>query len=226
MRIAISPDENPGDPGTTADPTITERDLNLKVAGALQAALQRCGQDAWFDPSIGYVERVARANGDGTHLLVACAHNAGGGSGTVFVFCPGGHASQTPTWSDGSPNRQDQLAQAIGDQLVADGVSPRWSVYDESVYECCSFALDTAYVEFLFMDNPGDQQRYHDPAYPGRAAEATAKAIASVFGFAYVSPDPPAPPAPAPAPVDPAAALQHVLTAEKELWAARKELGG
>ena len=80
MRIAISPDENPGDPGAVHN-GIVERDVNIKVATALQAALQRCGQDAWFDAGITFEERVAKANSDGTQLLVACAHNAATSTG-------------------------------------------------------------------------------------------------------------------------------------------------
>jgi len=245
MRISISPDENPGDPGTTVDPQITERALNVQVATALEAALKRCGQDAWFDGGITYEQRVARANSDGTHLLVACAHNAGGGEGTVFLFCPGGHADQTPNWRDGSPNRQDQLAAAIGDELVAAGISGKWTTLDEDVYECCQFAYDTAYVEILFMDSARDREVYHQPGYPVAAAEAIARGIAKVYGFAYVAPapaasapPPPPPPAPAPAPApEPAPApapalssldqqvLAHVKAAEAELWRIRELLG-
>ncbi len=239
VRICISPDENPGDPGTTVDPWITERALNVQVASALEAALKRCGQDAWFDGGITYEERVARANSDGTHLLVACAHNAGGGSGTRFLVCPGGHESQTPTWRDGSPNRQDQLAAAVGAELVAAGVSPGWKEEDEAVYECCQFWADSLYCELLFMDNVSDQAIYHQPDYPSRAAEAIAKGIAKVFGFAYVPPPAPAPtpptpnpaPAPEPAPAPPALSsldqqvLAHVKAAEAELWRIRELLG-
>jgi len=220
MRIAISPDENPGDPGTTADPAITERDLNVKVATALEAALQRCGQDAWFDHSITFEERVNKANADGTRALVACAHNAGGGEGTVFVFCDGGHEAQTPRWSDGSANQQDRLAQRIGVHLVGDGVSPRWTTFDENVFESCDFQFDTAYIEYLFMDNAGDQARLASPDYPQRAAEATVKGLADVFGFAYVAPGSSPAPVDPPVPTPTSAPISPELAALNLLWQA------
>jgi len=203
MRIAISPDENPGDPGTTADPTITERDLNVRVAGALQEALQRCGQDAWFDPSITFVDRVQRANSDRTDLLVAVAHNAGGGQGMRALFCPGGHQTDVPTWSDGRPNRQDDLAAAVGAELEAAQLVDWWSPEDEAVFECCQFQFDTGYLELEFMDSPHDQAIYRQPGYPAAAAEAVTRAVAHVYGFTYVAPAVPQP-EPPPEPTPPA----------------------
>lgn len=204
MRIAISPDENPGDPGTTADPTITERDLNVKVATALEAALKRCGQDAWFDPGITYVDRVQRANSDRTDLLIACAHNAGGGQGMRALVCPGGRQSETPTWSDGRRNRQDDLAGAVAGELKTAGLIEQWSEVDENVFECCQFQFDSGYFELEFMDSAHDQAIYRQPGYPAAAAEAIARGAAHVYGFTYVAADATAPaPAPGPAAASP-----------------------
>jgi hypothetical protein len=180
VRIAISCDENPGDTGSVAADGTAERDVNVRVCGPLQAALQRCGQDAWFDPSITYFERVARANADGTALLIACAHDVStpGVRGGCAVFCPGGQS-----WG-----KQAQLADAIFAQLLAGGLTVRRRPDAvESIWECCSFGGDTAYIELNAM-SPDDEPIWSAPDYGARAAEAICRAVASVEGFAYVPP--------------------------------------
>lgn len=215
MRIAISPDENPGDPGAVSPDGIQERDLNVKVAEALLAELTRNGQDAWFDPNITYVDRVAKANADGTDLLIACAHNAGGGEGLRAVICSNGHVSQTPTWFDGRPNRQDALAGTLGDEMFNAGLitgSPSWSFVTEDVYEACSFQFDTLYAELLFMDSPHDHFIYTQVNYPERAAGCLARAISRVYGWHYSSPPPPPPPLPPPPPPLPGVDVGKIIT--------------
>lgn len=179
MRFGISCDEDPGQPGTTAGGLI-ERDENVKVAGFLQAALQRSGQDVWFDDTITFVQRVAQANADGTDVLVACAHNAAGSSdaeGTVFVFCP----------PDGRNfGKQSAAANNVGSELVKAGIAGRWGMYDEEVYECCAFTRDTVYCEILFQTNPRDLQRMKQPGYHHDAAEAICRGLAATYGFSYV----------------------------------------
>jgi N-acetylmuramoyl-L-alanine amidase len=180
MRIAISPDENPGDSGSVAADGTTERSVNLGVATALQAALARCGQDVWFDPTITYVDRTAKANSDGTQLLVACAHNesTAGLSGTQFVFCTGGEGF----------GRQAAAADAVYAELAK---LPNWparrSNVDEAIYECCQFGGDTVYIEYLYM-SPEDETIWSQPTYPQDAAEATARGLAATYGFTYVEP--------------------------------------
>lgn len=178
MRIAISPDENPGDPGSVAADGTTERSLNLRVAGALLGALRRCGQDAWFDPSLTYVERVAQANTDGTQLLCACAHNEStpGVSGTQFVFCPGGLTF----------GRQAAAADAIYAELAQ---LPGWPTRRrdavENVWECCGFDGDAIYIEILCMSQP-DEALWSQLGYEVAVAEAVTRAVASTYGFPYV----------------------------------------
>lgn len=189
MRIAISPDENPGDPGSVAADGTTERSVNLRVASALLAALQRSGQDAWFDPSITYQDRVEKANNDGTAVLVACAHNEStpGVSGTQFVFCPGGGLTF---------GKQAQAASAVYAELSKiPGWPGRRADAQEDVWECCGFDRDTVYIEYLCMSQP-DEALWSRPDYPVLAAEATARALAGVYGFAYVAPGPQPPPPP------------------------------
>lgn len=179
MRIAISPDENPGDPGSASADGISERSVNLGVAAALRDALARCGQDVWFDPDLTFEERVARANGDGTALLVACAHNSStpGASGTQFVFCPGGQEF----------GRQAAAAAAVYAQLAQlPGWPARRGDAVEEVYEACAFAGDTVYIEYLFM-SPDDRVLWGQPGYAVRVAEATARGLAATYGFTYVS---------------------------------------
>lgn len=196
MRIAISPDENPDQPGSVAADGTTERSVNLSVAVALQVALARCGVDAWFDPSITFEGRVARANQDGTDVLVACAHDVStpGVRGTTFVFCPGGLEF----------GRQAAAADAVYAHLAA---LPGWPARRpntvENVYECCAFDRDTVYVEYLCM-SPEDETLWSQPNYAVRAAEATARGLAATYGFTYVpqgpivvdQPQPPAGPVP------------------------------
>lgn len=180
MRIAISPDENPGDTGSVSAGGVTERSVNVAVATALQAALTRCGQDAWFDPTITYIERVNRANADGSALLVACAHNEStrGLSGTQFVFCGGGQTF----------GRQAAAANAVYAALAKiAGWPPRRADAVEAVYECCAFDGDTVYTEYLFM-SPDDEPLWSRPDYPQLAAEATARGLAATYGFPYIAP--------------------------------------
>lgn len=180
MRIAISPDENPGQSGSVAADGTTERSVNLLVAGALRDALVRCGQDAWFDPTITWDERVATANGDGTALLVATAHNEStdGQSGTQFVFCPGGLTF----------GHQSAAAAAVyGELAKLPGWPARRGDAVENVVECCAFNGDTVYCELLYM-SPQDEPLWSAPGYPRRAAEAIARGLASTYGFAYVAP--------------------------------------
>lgn len=178
MRFALSCDENPGDPGTEAGGLI-ERDENIKVATALQGALQRCSQNVWFDDTIDFKTRVARANNDGTGVLVACAHNASddpNAEGTVFVFGEGGLAF----------GHQYTAAQNVGAELVNAGVSQRWTTFVEDVYECCFFTGDTVYTEILFQSNARDAQRMRQPGYHADAAEAICRGLAKTYGFTYV----------------------------------------
>jgi len=180
MRFALSPDENPGDSGSVAADGTTERSVNLLVAFALQTALLRCRQDAEFDPTITYEERVLQANGDGTDVLVACAHNEStpGLTGTEFVFCSGG-----ATWGlqgDAARNVYAQLALIPGwPRRIPDAI--------EQVYECCEFAKDTVYIEYLFMSDV-DRALWAQPWYPVAAAEATCRGLARTYGFEYVAP--------------------------------------
>lgn len=178
MRIAISPDEDPDQTGSVAADGTTERSVNLQVARALQVAFQRCGQDAWFEPGITYIERVTRANADGTELLVACAHDVStpGVSGGCFVFCPGGLEF----------GKQAHAADSVYASLA---VLPGWPARRpnvvEDVYECCAFDGDTVYIEYLCM-SPDDEPLWSAPNYAMRVAEATCRALSSVYGFPYV----------------------------------------
>lgn len=194
MRIAISPDENPGDPGAVHS-GIVERDVNIKVAAALEAALKRCGQDVWFNPNITFEQRVAEANHDGTQLLVACAHNAAGSpaaEGALFLFCAGNDGGA----SSKAFGHQQLLAQKCGEALVAGGLAGHWSEYVEDVYECCVFDNDTLYCEFGYETNPTDAARIKQPDYPVRAAELLCQGIAAAMGFAYAPPVHPSAPDP------------------------------
>jgi hypothetical protein len=179
MRFCLSPDEDPFQSGTTAGGLI-ERDENVKVATFLQAALQRCGQDVWFDDTITYVERVPKANSDGTNVLVACAHNAAdspAAEGTVFIFCPPNGRNFGRQWA---------AAENVGTELVNAGISGRWAPLDEQVYECCQFSGDTVYCELLFQTNARDVDRMKQPGYHHDAAEAMCRGLATTYGFAYV----------------------------------------
>jgi len=194
VRIAISPDEDPGATGSVAADGTPERSVNIDVASALLGALLRCGQDAWFDPDITYIQRVARANSDGTEVLVACAHDIStpGARGGCFVFCPGGEEF----------GRQAQAADAVYANLaMLPGWPPRRPNVVEDVYECCAFNGDTVYVEYLCM-SPDDEPLWSAPNYAPRVAEATARALSSVYGFAYV-PQGPAPTGTVPHPAGP-----------------------
>jgi hypothetical protein len=183
MRIAISPDQNPGEPGVVAANGTEEATLNAAVASALQTALQRCGQDAWFDPSSTREDRVAKANGDGTALLVTCSHNVStpGLSGTQFVFCPGGQTFGS----------QGPAADAVYAELAKiAGWPARREDEVADVYECCAFERDTVFVRYLFM-SPDDEALWARQDYSAEAAEATARGLAAVYGFEYSVPPPP-----------------------------------
>lgn len=194
MRIAISCDENPGDSGSVAANGTPERVVNVRVATALESVLRRCGVDAWFDSSITYVERVARANSDGSSVLVACAHNEStpGFSGTQFVFCPGGQ-------SFGKQSAAAAAVYAELDKLTVAGPSgtltwpKRLSDAVENIYECCNFDGDTVYIEYLAM-SVDDQPWWSRSDYPSLVTEATARALAVVYGFTYVPVVPVKPP--------------------------------
>lgn len=198
MKFGISCDENPGDPGAVHS-GIVERDLNIAVGTELARALLRCDQSAWADFSITYEQRVARANSNGTDVLVACAHNASSNpaaEGAQLIICPGGDALFN----------QGAIAAAVGAQLVADGIAQHYGVIHEQVYECCGFDRCSVYVEFLFETNPRDVARIHAAGYAHDAAESLCRGLSKALGFRYVAERPPAPapapsPTPAPAPV-------------------------
>lgn len=180
MRIAISCDENPGDPGAVAADGTQERTLNISVCNTVRDALLRCGVDAWFDDTITFVDRVARANSDGTEVLVACAHNesTAGRSGTQFVFCPGGQ----------SFGAQSKAASLVYAQLAKlPGWPSRIGDAVEDVYECCAFNRDTVYCELLFM-SVNDEPLWSKPFYHADAAEAIVRGLADTYGFTYVQP--------------------------------------
>lgn len=178
MKFAISPDEDPGQSGAVAADGTKERDVNVLVAGALAKALQRCGQEVTVDFSIGVVERVARANADGTNVLVACAHNGSNDKsvrGCQMVYCPGGDAGG-----------QHDAGQAVAKRLVTQGIATQ-QLGDavEDVYECCAFNHDTVYAEILFMSNADDLAVIHSAGYAARAAEAICQGLADHYGFKY-----------------------------------------
>lgn len=186
MKFAISPDENPGDTGTTAG-GIIERSLNILVGNELVKALQRCGQQVWFDTTITAGQRVAEANANGTDVLFACAHNysvGGMGEGSIFIFCNA--AAHTI-------GKQLLAATNVGNELVAAGIARRWGTVDEAVYECCAFDKDTIFCEFLYQSNARDLAMINSPGYPTRAAEAACRGLAKTYGFTYVPLTPPAP---------------------------------
>lgn len=197
MKFALSCDENPGDPGTTAG-GINERAMNILVCRQLELALRRCHQVVWFDPTITYVQRVAKANAAGYDVLFACAHNAAGSAaaeGAQFIFC-GAIAHKT--------GKQALAAANVGNELVKAGVVLRWGTYDENVYECCNFNKDTVYCEFLFQTNPRDLLEEKKPSYPHDAAEASCRGLARTYGFSYVPVPAPKPkPIPPPVPIPP-----------------------
>lgn len=192
MRVTISCDEDPGQPGSVAADGTTERSVNIRVALALQAVLERCGVQQSFDPNIGVVQRVAQANRDGTDLLVACAHNSStdGASGTQFVFSPGGEQF----------GRQAVAADAVyGELRLLPGWPARRGNIEENVYECWAFNRDTVYAELLFM-SPQDRALWSRPDYAPMVAEAMVRGLAKVYGFAYLPPGADSvTPAPAPA---------------------------
>ena len=174
MRMAISPGQNPD--GQT---------FNLEICIALQTALERCGQDVWSAPSMSLGERLWHANRDGTRLFIVCAHHSDD-AGSTFLFCPGQHRWETPFWSDRTPNRQNALAEHVGKQLIAYGITSKWTVQSGEVDECRSFNFDTLYCNYLSMT--ADGASYQQPDYAVRAAEATCQGIAQVLGFTYVYP--------------------------------------
>jgi hypothetical protein len=185
MKFTISCDENPCDSGIVAN-GIVEREVNFAVSHFLVAALRRCGQTARFDETLTYVERVAAANADGDEVVVACAHNAGGNNsdGTEFVFCPGGKEL----------GRQLAAAEAIGAELVNDGITVCWSTRDEQVFECCEFHKDTVFIAYLSLKDDRGARVIKSPGYAGRVAEATCRGLAKTYGFAYVAPGEAPPP--------------------------------
>src|SRR5258708_5756006 len=128
MKFTISPDENPGDPGTTAG-GLNERELNLSVIAALVRKLESAGASVSFDPSITYTTRVGGANANGTDVLVAIAHNAGppDAEGAVFVFCNDPAARGF--------GKQMAAATAVGDSIVNAGLASRSGTYTEDAYE-------------------------------------------------------------------------------------------
>lgn len=181
MRFAISPDEEPGDTGTTAG-GIIERTLNILVGNELVKALERCGQDVWFDPSLTARQRTTKANSDGTQVLFACAHNysvGGMGEGSVFIFCNA---------AAHSVGKQAAAAANVGNALIAAGLSKHWITVDEALIDCCNFNGDTVFCEFLYQSNAQDLATIKTPGYPTRAAEAACKGLAQTYGFAYVPP--------------------------------------
>jgi hypothetical protein len=184
MRIAISPDENPGDTGAVAQNGTEAATLNGAAASALQVALQRCGQDAWFDPSLTREERVAKADGDGTDVLVTCSHNEStpGLSGTQFVFCTGGQTY----------GLQGPAADAVYAQLaeIADWPARIADAVSDDAYECCAFPRDVVFVRYLYL-SPDDEHLWGQQDYAAGVAEATARGLAATFDFSYVAVPPP-----------------------------------
>lgn len=206
MKFTLSPDEDPGQPGAVASDGTVERDVNLTVCESLKAALERCGQAVEFDPTIGVVDRVARANGDGTDVLVANAHNGSSNPeirGCQFVFATGGQGSGT----------QEAAAGHVAEQLINSGVATqRLPDAIVNVYECWAFNRDTVYIEYLFMSNAQDLAKIHQAGYAQSAAEAACRGLAAQYGFAYVPQESPPLPTPAPGPApDPQGWLASVV---------------
>jgi N-acetylmuramoyl-L-alanine amidase len=187
MIVTISPDEDPGQPGAVAADGTIEREVNIAVADVLIESLKRCGFDVRADFSIGVVERVARANSDGSGALVAVAHNGSGNAdtnGCQFVFCPGGQGNGQQ--NEGATNIADELISAgIAQQRLGDAV--------EQIYECCAFNNDTLYVECLFLSNARDLAKIHEPTYPTDCAEAITRGVCKTYGVPYVPVVPPTP---------------------------------
>jgi N-acetylmuramoyl-L-alanine amidase-like protein len=195
MKIAISCDENPGDPGAVHN-NIVERSLNIQVATVLVTALQRCKQTVWFDDTITYIDRVRLANQGNYDVLVACAHNASSNpaaEGAQLLICTGGDQIEN----------QLNVANIVGEQLVKDGIAQHYGIVHEDVYECCQFNKCSVYIEFLFETNARDVARIKQLGYSQDAAESACKGLAQAFGFVYIPPSQPQPsPEPKPPPIE------------------------
>jgi N-acetylmuramoyl-L-alanine amidase len=194
MIVSLNADEDPGQPGTTIDPFIQERDLNCAVLDQVGAGLVRSGVVTRWDRNETLAAFIARVNSDGTDLAFAVGHNAGNGDYACSILCPGG---------DGNGN-QLKCAQTVVRYLSATlGVGQ--AILHKQLGVCCDTTCDGVFAEPLFMDNPTHQSLYHPDvhAYAVKCGEAIAHAICESYNIAYVALQPPTPPPLPPVPEPP-----------------------
>lgn len=184
MIICINPDEDPGQPGSTVDPFIQERDLNVIVCNALSRALQRCGQTVYWDEHMTFEQLIGQANALPADLVLAVGHNGGGGSYALTILCPGGEGQ----------GQQSALAAAIAAEVGAYTGQPGKQL-SEQLAVLCQTNMDAVFIEPGFMDDPTGhfQSLYHSDtnAYAEAVAEAITRGVASVKGFPFVPVAPP-----------------------------------
>ncbi len=194
MKVALYPDEAPGDPGTTAG-GIIERVYNMAACEKIVARFAAGGWSTRYRPDLGIDAAIADAISWGADMAIVIANNAGppAARGSMFLFC-----------TEGAKALDDQLtiATRIGDEAVRQGLITGWVPYVEPVAWCCNFPKATIFWEVEFQSNAVDRVIETSADFGDRVAAVLATALAVPVPLPPPAPaPPPVPPAPEPAPV-------------------------
>lgn len=183
MKLFIDPGHGGKDPGATGN-ALVEKTLNLAVALAMEAQLQRSGIDVmlsrYVDEDVTLQQRTDRANAWGADIFLSIHHNGFSDS----------TARGIETYYSTRPGECKQLADTVQKALCATfsmpnrGVKTKLNSAGMDWYHVLreSRASVAVITESGFVTSPADAELLKQPDFPRRQAEALAGAIKALCG--------------------------------------------
>ncbi len=185
-KVYIGVGHGGSDPGAVAN-GVKEKDLNLSVAKACQAALKRSGVETKIsrtsDVDGDLNKKIKAANDWGADLALDIHHNAGGGGGG-----DGAEVYHSKYLGKGAT-----LAKNILNEIVKIGQNSRGTKIKKNEYGNDYFGfirltnMPSVLVECAFIDNKTDVKIVDTEAERVKMGEAIAKGICTTLGITYVA---------------------------------------
>ncbi len=191
MVIVLDPGHGGSDPGAIGPGGTREKDVNLKIALAASAWLQKQGVQVVLtrvdDYDVSLQNRCDIANQAGAACFVSIHCNA--------ATDPDAQGAETYYHDDSEEGRK--LAQCLQENVTALGLPGRgaksdFNLHQSGLYVLRNTVMPAALVEVAFISNPDEEAWLNDPANQDAAGKAIAKGVCAYLGipFAEISPAP------------------------------------
>lgn len=183
MKLFIDPGHGGKDPGATGN-GLVEKTLNLAVALALEAQLQRSGIEVmlsrYVDEEVSLRQRTDKANVWGADIFLSIHHNG--------FSDPSARGIET--YYSVRPGESKQLADTVQKALCATlslpnrGVKTKVNSVGRDWYHVLreSRASVAVITESGFVTSPADAELLKQPDFPRRQAEVLAGVIKALYG--------------------------------------------